>query len=183
MPHGSTRRGVFFVSAAEIPPLELLSRDGLGEPEPLCAVAVQRAEELHRVRKSLSSLMVFTGISTMLFSRELPAPKSSSEVCIPSLWKEESRRFTRSYSETTAVSVSSISSIRALMLCFSRISLYSWVGASSRASTAETFTAMGSSRCPACALRCRNRATCSKMYRSRSTMRPVDSRMGMNWSG
>ena len=37
----------FFVSVAEIPPLELLSRDGLGEPEALRAVAVQRAEELH----------------------------------------------------------------------------------------------------------------------------------------
>ena len=47
MPHGSTRRGVFFVSVAEIPPLELLSRDGLGKPEALRAVAVQRAEELH----------------------------------------------------------------------------------------------------------------------------------------
>ena len=47
MPHGSARRGVFFVSVAEIPPLELLSRDGLGKPEALRAVAVQRAEELH----------------------------------------------------------------------------------------------------------------------------------------
>lgn len=37
----------FFISVAEIPPLEFLSRDGLGEPEALRAVAVQRAEELH----------------------------------------------------------------------------------------------------------------------------------------